>query len=67
MVQGFMEVNQMPNKAEMELKAIHTTIAEIKRQMKDCANIKHYEALQEKLDEFEEMRMELLKKMEVEI
>jgi len=57
----------LPNQAEMELKAIHTTIAEIKRQMKDCVNVKHYEALQEKLEEFEAMRMELLKKMEVEI
>lgn len=57
----------MPNCAEMELKAIHSSIAEIKRQMKDCVNVKHYEALQEQLNEFEEMRLELLKKMEVEI
>ena len=59
--------NNMPNSAEEELKALHITIAEIKRQMKDCVNVKHYEALQEKLNEFEEMRIELLKKMEVEL
>ena len=57
----------MPNSLERELNAIHTTIAEIKRQMNDCANIKHYEALQEKLEEFEAMRIELLKQMEVEL
>ncbi len=57
----------MPNQMELELKAIHTTIAEIKRQMKDCVNVKHYEALQEKLNEFEEMRLNLLKDMEVEL
>ena len=62
-----MEENNMPNSAEEELKALHTTIAEIKRQMNDCVNVKHYEALQTKLNEFEEMRIELLKKMEVEI
>lgn len=57
----------MPNQMELELQAIHTTIAEIKRQMKDCVNVKHYEALQEKLNEFEEMRLNLLKDMEVEL
>ena len=57
----------MPNQLELELRAIHTTIAEIKRQMKDCVNVTHYEALQEKLNEFEEMRLNLLKNMEVEL
>ena len=57
----------MPNQMELELQAIHTTIAEIKRQMKDCVNVNHYEALQEKLNEFEEMRLNLLKDMEVEL
>ena len=57
----------MPNSLEMELRAIHATIAEIKRQMNDCVNVKHYEELQKKLKEFEEMRLELLKQMEVEL
>lgn len=57
----------MPNQLEEELKAIHSTIAEIKRQMEECVNVKHYEALQSKLEEFENMRLELLKQMEVEI
>ena len=57
----------MPNQLELELTAIHSTIAEIKRQMNDCVNVKHYEALQKKLNEFEEMRLELLKAMAVEL
>ena len=57
----------MPNSAEMELRAIHSSIAEIKRKMDDCVNVKHYEELQKQLEEFEQMRLELLKKMEVEI
>jgi|GEM_PF-7070405 len=57
----------MPNSAEMELRALHNTIAEIKRQMQDCVNVKHYEELQKQLNEFEQMRIDLLKKMEVEL
>lgn len=57
----------MPNSAEMELRAIHSSIAEIKRKMNTCVNVKHYEYLQTQLNEFEEMRLELIKKMEVEI
>ena len=57
----------MPNSAEMELRALHNTIAEIKRKMQDCVNVKHYEELQKQLNEFEQMRIELLKKMEVEL
>ena len=57
----------MPNSLEEELRAIHSSIAEIKRQMAECINVKHYEALQEKLREYEEARIELLKLMEVEL
>lgn len=57
----------MPNSAEMELRALHNTIAEIKRKMQDCVNVKHYEELQKQLNEFEEMRLELIKKMEIEL
>lgn len=57
----------MPNSAEMELRAIHSSIAELKRQMADCVNVKHYAELEKQLNEFEEMRLTLLKKMEVEI
>jgi len=57
----------MPNKLEMELRAIHSSIAEVKRQMNDCVNVKHYENLQSRLQEFEKMRLELLKQMEVEL
>ena len=35
--------------------------------MKECVNVKHYEALQELLEEFEEKRLQLLKDMEVEL
>jgi len=57
----------MPNSAEEELRALHSTIAQIKREMNNCVNVKHYEALEQKLKEFEKMRIELLKKMEVEL
>ena len=57
----------MPNQLERELSAIHSSIAEIKRKMKECVNVKHYEALQKELEEFEKMRLELLKQMEVEL
>ena len=52
---------------EEQLKAIQFSIAEIERQMNDCVNVKHYELLQHKLDEFEKARMELLEQMEVEL
>ena len=57
----------MPNQLEEELKAIHSSIAEIRRKMNDCVNVKHYQELEKQLNEFEEMRLELLKQMEVEI
>lgn len=57
----------MPNQLEEELKAIHITIAEIKRQMMECVNVNHYAELQKQLGEFEDKRLELLKLMEVEI
>lgn len=57
----------MPNQLESELRAIHSSIAEIKKQMEDCVNIKHYLELEKRLGEFEDMRLELLKQMEVEL
>ena len=57
----------MPNQLERELFAIHSSIAEIQRKMADCVNVKHYEYLQEQLDELEKKRLELLKDMEVEV
>lgn len=35
--------------------------------MNDSVNVKHYELLQHKLSEFEKVRDELLKQMEVEL
>ena len=55
------------NQLEEQLRAVHSSIAEIKRQMNDSVNVKHYEALQEQLIEYEKVRDELLKQMEVEI
>lgn len=56
----------MPNQLEMQLQAIHSSIAEIKKQMNECVNVKHYETLQKQLQAYEEARLELLKIMEVE-
>ena len=37
---------------EMQLKAVQTSIAEIKRQMKDTCNVKHYEKMEEILKQY---------------
>lgn len=57
----------MPNSAEEELRALHSTIGQIKRTMKHCKNEETYKKLEAQLNEFEEMRVKLLKKMEVKI
>lgn len=57
----------MPNQLELELKAIHNTIAELKRKRNETVNVKHYEFLTQQIQEFEEKRLELLKQMEVEL
>lgn len=57
----------MPNQLERELQAIHSSIAEIKRQMMDCVNVNHYAELEKKLAEYEEARLKLLNEMEVEL
>lgn len=57
----------LPNNLEEQLRAVHSSIAEIKRQMNDCVNVKHYEVLQEQLVEYEKARDELLRQMEVEL
>ena len=51
----------MPNRLEMELKAVQVSIAEIKRQMKDCVNVKHYEKMQTALELYYEEEERLLK------
>lgn len=53
----------MPNQLERELFAIHSSIAEIKRQMADCVNVKHYEEYEKQLEELEKARLELLEQM----
>ena len=57
----------LPNSLEEQLRAVHSSIAEIKRQMNDSVNVKHYEELQEQLVEYENVREELLRQMEVEL
>lgn len=56
----------MPNQLELQLKAIHTSIAETKKQIRESVNVKHYEELQKQLQAYEQARLELLKLMEVE-
>lgn len=57
----------MPNMLEMELKAVHNTIAEIKKRMDTADNLKQYVYLLGKLEELEAKRLELLEQLEVEI
>ena len=57
----------MPNQLELELRAIHSSIAEIKRQMIECVNVNHYEKLQKQLNEFEEKRLKLLNQMGIDV
>ena len=50
----------MPNKLEMELRAVQQSIAEVKKQMKDCVNVKHYEKMQKVLELYYEEEERLL-------
>ena len=40
----------MPTKLEAELRAVQTSIAEVKRQMKETVNVKHYEKMEKALE-----------------
>ncbi len=50
----------MPNKLEMELQAVQQSIAEVKRQMKETVNVKHYEKMQKALEMYYEEEERLL-------
>ena len=50
----------MPTRIEAELRAVQQSIAEIKRQMKETVNVKHYEKMQKALELFYEEEERLL-------
>lgn len=62
-----MMVQKMPNSLEERLRAVHSSIAQTKRDIDLSTSLKEYDALQVKLALLEEQRLELLEKMEVEI
>ena len=57
----------MPNSLEEELRAIHSSIAQTKRDIDLSTSVEQYDRLQVKLKLLEEERLKLLKKMEVEL
>ena len=57
----------MPNSLEEELRAIHSSIAQTKRDIDLSTSVEQYDRLQVKLKLLEEERLELLNKMEVEL
>lgn len=57
----------MPNSLEEKLRAIHSSIAQTKRDIDLSTSVEQYDRLQVKLKLLEEERLELLNKMEVEI
>ena len=57
----------MPNSLEEQLRAIHSSIAQTKRDIDSSTSVEQYDKLQIKLALLEEQRLELLEKMEVEI
>lgn len=57
----------MPNQLEEELKAVHSTIAVIKRELKTEDHPLQKKFLKDCLCSFEEKRVELLKNMGVEL
>ena len=50
----------MPTKLEAQLRAVQTSIAEIKRQMKDTCNVDHYEKMQKALEMYYDEEERLL-------
>ena len=57
----------MPNSLEEKLRAIHSSIAQTKRDIDLSTSVEQYDRLQVKLALLEEERLELLNKMEVEL
>ena len=57
----------MPNSLEEELRAIHSSIAQTKRDIDLSTSAEQYDRLQVKLKLLEEERLKLLNKMEVEL
>lgn len=57
----------MPNSLEEKLRAIHSSIAQTKRDIDLSTSVEQYDRLQIKLALLEEERLELLNKMEVEL
>lgn len=57
----------MPNSLEEELRAIHSSIAQTKRDIDLSTSVEQYDRLQVKLKLLEEERLKLLNKMEVEL
>lgn len=57
----------MPNSMEEELRAIHSSIAQTKRDIDLSTSVEQYDRLQVKLKLLEEERLKLLNKMEVEL
>lgn len=54
----------MPNNLEEELRAVQNSIAEVKRQMKETCNVKHYEKMKEILELYHEEEERLLFEIE---
>lgn len=57
----------MPNSLEEELRALHSSIAQTKRDIDLSTSVEQYDRLQVKLKLLEEERLKLLNKMEVEL
>lgn len=57
-------MNTLPNQLEMQLKAVQTSIAEVKRQMKDTCNVNHYEKMKAILEEYYKEEERLLLEIE---
>ena len=53
----------MPNQLEEHLRAVQHSIADIKRQMKESVNVKHYQQLEVILKEYQEEEQILLKEI----
>lgn len=57
----------MPNSLEEKLRAIHSSIAQTKRDIDLSTSVEQYDRLQIKLALLEEQRLKLLEQLEVEI
>lgn len=57
----------MPNSLEERLRAVHSSIAQTKRDIDLSTSVEQYDSLQIKLALLEEQRLKLLEQLEVEI